>query len=98
MKRSFSNFDEFYVFYLSQHTNPICRKLHAYGSFIAFLYLSSVIINKWWWWTLLAPVIGYSFAWIGHIFFEKNKPATFGYPLWSLLADFKMTKEIVWDD
>jgi len=94
----FKDFEEFYPYYLSQHQNRTCRLLHAYGSFIALLYLGAMMIASRWLWALLAPLIGYAFAWAGHFFFEKNKPATFGYPLWSLKADFKMMKEIVWDD
>ncbi len=98
MNQKFSSFEEFYPYYLSQHQNPTCRKLHAYGTFIALLYLGSTLIAGKWWWTILAPVIAYGFAWSGHFFFEKNKPATFEYPLWSLLAEFRLMKEIVWED
>lgn len=98
MRREYQNFTEFYAFYLSQHQNKTCRLLHAYGTFFALLYSGAMLILWQWIWLLLAPVIGYFFAWMGHFFFEKNKPATFRYPLWSLMADFKMMKEIVWED
>ncbi len=96
--KRFKNFQEFYPYYLSQHQNKICRLLHAYGTFLSLLFLGAVLIAGKFWWACLAPIMGYAFAWIGHFFFEKNKPATFQYPLWSLLGDFKMMKEIVWDD
>jgi len=82
-------FKEFYPFYLSEHLHPICRILHFIGTggVIVLILLSILYSNKLW---IYAPLFGYSFAWIGHFVFEKNKPATFTYPLYSLAGDFVM--------
>jgi hypothetical protein len=84
-------YNEFYQFYLTEHENKTCRRLHFTGTALLFADIVYLSIEGLWagfWWTL--PVIGYGFAWVGHFFFEKNKPATFKYPLWSLISDFKM--------
>ena len=83
------SFKEFYPFYLSEHLHPICRLLHFTGTagVITLIVLSVVNSNKLWY---FAPSFGYSFAWAGHFFFEKNKPATFKYPVYSLFGDFLM--------
>ncbi|MGV6852585.1 MAG: Mpo1-like protein, partial [bacterium] len=82
--------NEFYPFYLSQHRHPVCQKLHVIGSLMVLLILAlSIATFKWvLLWSL--PVIGYGFAWVGHYFFEHNKPATFEYPLYSFMGDWKM--------
>lgn len=79
---------EFYPYYLSEHQNPTCRRLHFVGTALVFivLFLAIYLTNAWI--LLLIPVIGYGFAWVGHFFYEKNKPATFQYPLYSLASDF----------
>ena len=86
---------EFYRFYLSEHQHPTSRKLHFVGTLLLFVILFySLIIGRYsclW----VIPVVGYGFAWVGHFFFEKNKPATFRYPLWSLASDFKLFFEIL---
>ena len=88
-------YTEFYQFYLTEHKNKTCRILHFIGTFLVFVlaflavYLSESVL-----W-FFVPVLGYGFAWVGHFFFEKNKPATFSYPLWSLLSDFKMFFDIL---
>ncbi len=90
----YSHFSDFYPFYLSQHTNNICRRLHFVGScFILLLILYVAVLGDLYllW---LIPVIGYGFAWVGHFFFEKNRPATFSYPIYSLLGDWVMFKDI----
>ena len=83
-------YQEFYRFYLSEHRDKTCRRLHFIGTLLVFLMAFIAIIsdNAWLW--LLVPLMGYGFAWVGHYFFEKNQPATFKYPLWSLVSDFKM--------
>lgn len=83
------NFQAFWPYYVGEHRDPTCRVLHYIGSTLAlgFLVLTFAVSP----WFLLAGVVsGYAFAWIGHFFVEKNKPATFTYPLWSLAADWKM--------
>jgi len=83
-------YQEFYRFYLSEHRDKTCRRLHFIGTLLVFFMAFIAIIsdNAWLW--LLVPLMGYGFAWVGHYFFEKNQPATFKYPLWSLVSDFKM--------
>jgi hypothetical protein len=82
-------YEEFWPFYLEQHRNPICRKLHFVGTFLVFVCLAAAIVVSPPY-LILAPVAGYAFAWTGHFFFEKNRPATFTHPFWSLRADFRM--------
>ncbi len=86
---------EFYPFYLSQHVNPTCRRLHFVGTscVIAIVAASVVTANAKLLWAL--PVVGYGFAWVGHFFYEHNKPATFKQPVYSLLCDFIMYKDIL---
>lgn len=94
-EREYQSFKEFYPFYLSQHEDPVCRRLHFIGSWvvIALLLTAAVTANPW---VLLAiPVAGYGFAWVGHFGFEKNKPATFTYPGYSLMGDWVMFWEIL---
>ena len=90
MTKQYTSFKSFYPFYLSQHSDPIARKLHYVGSSLVIVLLINVLFSGQLLGLLLLPVVGYAFAWVGHFFFEKNKPATFTYPLYSLLADFVM--------
>jgi len=85
----FGSFEEFWPYYLSEHWKPVTRALHFAGTacVCACLLLAAARSP---WWLLAAPFAGYSFAWIGHFFVEKNRPATFTYPLWSLRGDFRM--------
>lgn len=95
MEERIESFEAFYPFYLKQHSNKTCRLLHVIGSTIVLALAITAIyhsIPELW---ILVPVAGYGFAWVGHFFFEKNKPATFKYPLWSLRSDFKMYVEIL---
>ena len=95
MNRRFSSLKEFYPFYLTEHQDPICRGLHFTGTFILIVIAIVIIIQAQWsyFWTI--PLVGYGFAWIGHAFFEKNKPATFQYPFYSLASDFIMFFDIL---
>jgi hypothetical protein len=90
-----SNFREFYPFYLSEHRNRTCRRLHFIGSALVLAALAGAIVTADARWLLAMPVIGYGFAWVGHFVFEKNRPATFRYPLYSLLGDWVMFKDIL---
>ncbi|SNR60156.1 DUF962 domain-containing protein [Lutibacter flavus] len=95
MKERIKSYNEFYKFYLKQHSNKTCRLLHVIGTtFVFALAITALYHNnpKLW---ILVPIAGYGFAWVGHFFFEKNKPATFKYPLWSLKSDFKMYFDIL---
>lgn len=86
--KQYQSLKEFYPYYLSEHQNPTCRKLHFIGTTLVFVVLAWALITQTWWGLLLVPVLGYGFAWAGHALFEKNKPATFTYPGWSLASDF----------
>lgn len=95
MEERIKTYEEFYLFYLKEHSNKICRLLHVIGTtFVLALVLTSIIhLNPYW--LIFVPLTGYGFAWAGHFFFEKNVPATFTYPLWSLKSDFKMYFDIL---
>lgn len=83
-------FDEFWPFYLSQHSRPVTRGLHFVGSTLAGALVAAAAVRREPLLLVGALVSGYAFAWIGHFGFEKNRPATFQHPLWSLAADWKM--------
>jgi hypothetical protein len=87
---SFNSFAEFYPFYLGEHSHPICRRLHFIGSSLVIVVVLWALISGQLRWLWLAPIVGYGFAWVGHIAFEKNRPATFKHPLYSLLGDWVM--------
>lgn len=82
-------FAEFWPFYLRAHSKKSTRTLHAFGSILA-LTMVSLAITVSPWFLVAAPILGYGFAWYAHFFVEGNKPATFGHPLWSLAADYRM--------
>ncbi len=88
--KEYQSFKTFYPYYLSEHQNLTCRRLHVLGSFLVLICLFVAIIRMNGWLLLLMPVIGYGFAWVGHFFFEKNRPATFTYPLFSFWGDWVM--------
>ncbi len=89
----FNSFAEFYPFYLQEHSNDISRRLHYVGSLLVLSILGYSIANQQWALLWLVPLAGYGFAWVGHFVFEKNRPATFQYPLYSLLGDWVMLKD-----
>jgi hypothetical protein len=91
----YRTFREFYPFYLTEHVNPVSRRLHVIGTSLAILSLILAIVLLDWRWAVAAPFIGYGFAWAGHFFFEKNQPATFKYPGFSLRGDFRLWLETV---
>lgn len=91
----FQSFAEFYPYYLQEHGHPTCRRLHFFGTLIVLLIIASVIVGASSWLLLALPVVGYGFAWVGHYGFEKNRPATFKYPFYSLAGDFVMFKDIL---
>jgi hypothetical protein len=95
MDKQYNSFSEFYPYYLSEHENSTCRLLHFIGSWcvlalIAYAVTTNQLVLLW-----FIPVIGYGFAWVGHFFYEHNKPATFQYPLYSLMGDWVMFKDIL---
>lgn len=81
---------EFYPFYLGEHSNRTCRRLHFIGTSLALVLMSAAVVFQTWWLIAVAFVQGYAWAWVGHFFFEHNKPATFKYPWLSFLGDWKM--------
>jgi hypothetical protein len=93
--KRFNSFAEFYPYYLSEHSNSICRRLHFIGTTLVILILALTIGRGIWMLLWSLPVAGYSFAWAGHFFFEKNRPATFQHPFYSLLGDFVMYRDMV---
>ena len=95
MTQRFSNFREFYPFYLAEHQNRTCRRLHFVGSSLAIGFAVLAAKSENMLWLLAAVVSGYAFAWVGHFFFEKKRPATFRYPLYSLAGDWVMYKDIL---
>ncbi|MHC6226722.1 Mpo1-like protein [Pseudomonas sp. X10] len=94
-KGQFRSFAEFYPYYLGEHRNPTCRRLHFVGTSLVIALLAYSIASANWLLLLAIPVAGYGFAWVGHFFFEKNRPATFTHPLYSLIGDFAMFRDIL---
>ena len=91
----FASFREFYPFYLSEHRNRTSRRLHFVGSCGALGFAAGAIFGGNAWWLLAALLCGYGFAWVGHFFFEKNRPATFKHPFYSFAGDWVMFKDIL---
>lgn len=81
--------------YLSEHANRTSRRLHFVGTSIAVVLLFAALVTQRWSLVLVALVQGYAFAWVGHFFFEHNRPATFKYPLFSFMGDWKLWWETV---
>ena len=94
-ERVFRSFDDFYPFYLSEHANRTSRRLHVVGTTIALVLLVVALATQSWWLILLALVQGYAFAWVGHFVFEHNRPATFKYPGFSFMGDWRLWWETV---
>ena len=89
-ERKFKSFAAFWPHYLAEHSKPATRALHAIGTTTSLIILGVLIMLGSWWLLPLVLVPGYGAAWIGHFFVEKNRPATFTYPLWSFMGDYKM--------
>ncbi len=90
-----ASFKEFYSFYLTEHSNATSRILHFTGTTAFFVLLIAGIVTKNYLFFIFIPIAGYGFAWIGHFFFEKNKPATFKHPFYSLLSDFVLYFQLI---
>lgn len=90
MSERFTSFAAFWPYYLREHSRPLTRALHYAGTSLLLLIAVAVLLTGRWWGFAMLPVAGYGFAWAAHFLVEKNRPATFTYPLWSLAADFKM--------
>ena len=93
--KRYASFAEFYPFYLSEHANRTCRRLHFVGTSLGLCLLVSAAVTRNAWWILAGLVCGYAFAWVGHFVFEKNRPATFSYPFYSFAGDWMMWSEIL---
>ena len=91
----FRSFAEFYPYYLGEHSNPTCRRLHFVGTSLVIALLAYTIGSGKWLLLLAVPLFGYGFAWVGHFFFEKNRPATFTHPWYSLIGDIAMFRDIL---
>jgi hypothetical protein len=92
---TYHTLSDFYPFYLSEHSNRTSRRLHFVGTTTALVLLISAFITQFWWLIVVALLQGYAFAWMGHFFFENNKPATFAHPWLSFLGDWLMWWEIL---
>jgi hypothetical protein len=90
MAARFRSFAEFWPFYLREHGDPRTRALHYVGTSLGIVLLIGFAFSGDWRLLLGSPIAGYAFAWLAHAFVERNKPATFTYPLWSLIGDFYM--------
>ena len=84
-----TSFAAFWPYYVGEHADPLTRRLHCLGTGLAIgCLIGSLFVSAWL--LILVPIVGYGFAWASHLLIEKNRPATFRYPLWSLLGDLKM--------
>jgi hypothetical protein len=88
--KEYKTLEEFWPFYLSEHSHPVNRRFHFIGSFFALFFILSFVISLEFAYLLFALFIGYGFAWIGHFVIEKNRPATFKYPFKSFVSDWKL--------
>lgn len=89
-EKKFKSLQEFYPFYLSEHQNTTSRVLHFIGTFLVIISLIGGLLFHDLRFIIAVPFLGYGFAWVGHFFFERNKPATFQYPGYSLASDFML--------
>ena len=95
MATEFASFKEFYPFYLSEHQDPASRRLHVTGTALLLVILVLAVLTGRWRLLWLVPIVGYGFAWVGHFAFEHNRPATFKHPLYSLMGDFAMFRDVL---
>jgi hypothetical protein len=91
----YARFADFYPYYLSEHGNRTCRRLHFVGTCLVLATVITALVTRNPTWLLAAPVAGYGFAWVGHFGFEKNRPATFSHPWYSLAGDFVLFRDIL---
>jgi len=96
--RSFRTFGDFYPFYLSEHANRASRRLHFAGTSMAAALILITLFTRRWWVLAFAAAQGYCLAWVGHFFFEHNRPATFRHPWYSLMGDWRLWWDILRGD
>lgn len=94
-KKEYTSFAQFYPFYLTQHADRANRRLHFCGTTLVLAITLTTLITGYWTLFWAVPLAGYGFAWVGHFFIEKNRPATFTYPVYSLMGDFLMFWEML---
>ncbi len=90
MADRYETYADFWPHYLREHARPQTRLLHFIGTALAIILLAAGIISLNPWLLAAAVISGYGFAWIAHWRVERNRPATFTYPVWSLYSDFRM--------
>lgn len=95
MEKEYKTFKEFYPYYLSEHKKTGTRISHFIGTSLFFIFFLTAFTENNYWWILASIITAYFFAWIGHFFIERNKPATFKYPWMSLKGDFKLYFQIL---
>ena len=95
MEKQYKTFRDFYPYYLTEHLDPTCRALHFIGSCAVLAALALALITGNAWWFAAMPLAGYGFAWLGHFLFERNRPATFTYPLFSFAGDWVMFYQLL---
>jgi hypothetical protein len=93
--KRYTTFRDFYPFYLAEHSDRTNRRLHFAGTSLSLIIIIAAILTFSPLLLLAALANGYAFAWVGHFLFEKNRPATFTYPLFSLAGDWVMWKDIL---
>jgi hypothetical protein len=90
----FTSFRDFYPWYLGEHSDPVCRRLHIVGTALALAAIGAALATRRWWLLLAGALAGCGLGWLGHSRFERNRPATFSYPLYSLLGDLAMFRDV----
>ncbi len=91
----YQSFEEFWPFYVREHSKRLTRRLHFVGTSVALGCAAGAVLTRQKWLLLVAPLAGYGPAWFSHFFIENNRPATFKYPAWSLMADLVMWKKML---
>lgn len=89
-EENIKTYAEFWDFYVAEHRQPLTRLLHFIGTSLGLVLLVWFLKNGTYLYLPLCLVVGYGFAWVSHFYIEKNKPASFKYPLWSFISDYKM--------
>jgi len=95
MAKPYASFAEFYPFYLSEHANRTCRRLHFVGTSLTIGCLVALAVTGKLIWIATALLCGYGFAWVGHFFYEHNRPATFAHPFYSFAGDWVMYRDML---